>query len=307
MRASRRLSESLAVPRSGSRLAFPRVLRQSVRDLWSAQAMEWAAALSCYAFLSGFPLLLAVAAAASHAVAPAVVAARFSAVAEGFLPPDVVDLDPVVAAAVAAPARMGVFAILAWLLSGRRIFGALVTALDRVSDVDAREETVERRALVELALLAGVTVLFAAALVARPVLGALWDAVWGSGSGSPVGWLVGAAAHVLLLVAAFYALYAVVPRGERENRAALTGAVAAAMLVLVARAAFAAALDPLWTGFALAYGPLALAALLLSWGWVLGLIVLFGASLASHVKVMVIEGRSAREAEQRHVARKDAA
>ena len=44
-----------------------------------------------------------------------------------------------------------------------------------------------------------------------------------------------------------------------------------------------------------------------TWGWLLGLIILFGGSLASHVKVMVIEGRSASEAEWRHVAQKVAA
>jgi hypothetical protein len=49
---------------------------------------------------------------------------------------------------------------------------------------------------------------------------------------------------------------------------------------------------------------LALAALMLTWSWVLGLIELFGGFLASHVKVMVIEGRSAQEAERRHVAQK---
>jgi uncharacterized BrkB/YihY/UPF0761 family membrane protein len=63
----------------------------------------------------------------------------------------------------------------------------------------------------------------------------------------------------------------------------------------------------LWTSFALIYGPLALAALLLTWGWILGLIILFGGSLASHVKVMVIEGRGALEAERRHVAHKGTA
>jgi hypothetical protein len=38
--------------------------------------------------------------------------------------------------------------------------------------------------------------------------------------------------------------------------------------------------------------------------WVVGLIVLVGGSLASHINVMVIEGGSAEDAERRHVAQK---
>jgi uncharacterized BrkB/YihY/UPF0761 family membrane protein len=97
-----------------------------------------------------------------------------------------------------------------------------------------------------------------------------------------------------------------VPHGERDARAALTGALAATILVLVIRAIFLGILDRLWASFSLIYGPLALAALLLTWSWILGLIILFGGSLASHVKVMVVEGRSAQEAERRHVAHKGA-
>ena len=266
--------------------------------------MEWAAALAFYGVLSLFPLLLAGAAVASYVVPPTVITARLSAVVEGFLPAGVIDVDPIVLAAIAARGQVGLFAILLWLFAGRRILGALVTALDRISDVDARHETVTRRALVELVFLAGIGVLFLIALVARSLLGLLWEAVWGTGTTTPVTWVAGAAVHALLLVVTFFAIYTVVPHGERNTRAALTGAIAATVLVLVVRAIFLAVLDRLWASFSLIYGPLALAALLLTWGWILGLIILFGGSLASHVKVMVIEGQSAQEAERRHVAHK---
>ena len=65
--------------RSGPLSAAVRVLRQTVCDVWAAQAMEWAAALACYGVLSLFPLLLAGAAVVSYVVAPAVVTARLSA------------------------------------------------------------------------------------------------------------------------------------------------------------------------------------------------------------------------------------
>jgi membrane protein len=269
--------------------------------------MEWAAALSFYGVLSLFPLVLAGAAAASYVAPATLVTARLSAVVEGILPANVVDIDPIVSAAIAARAKVGLFAIALWLFAGRRILGALITALDRVSDVDARDETVTRRALVEVVFLAFIGMMFLVALVARSLLGLLWESVWGAGATSPVAWALGAAIHAFLLVVAFFALYTVVPHGERNTRAALIGAIAAAALVLMVRAIFLAVLDRLWASFSLIYGPLALAALLLTWGWILGLIVLFGGSLASHVKVMVIEGHSAQEAARRHVAHKSAA
>jgi membrane protein len=266
--------------------------------------MEWAAALACYGVLSVFPLLLAGAAVASYVVSPSVVTARLSVFVEGILPAGVVDVDPIVSAAIAARGQVGLSIIVLWVLAGRRILGALVTALDRVSDVDARHETVRRRALVELVVLAGIGLLFLLAVVARSLLGFVWQAVWGSTASTPLAWVVGAAVHLVLLVIAFFALYTVVPHGERNARAALIGAIAATVLVVIARAIFMAVLDRLWASFELIYGPLTLAALLLTWGWFLGLIILFGGSLASHVKVIVIEGRSPAEAERRHVAHK---
>ncbi len=288
-------------------LASARVLRQTIRDVWAGQAMEWAAALAFYGVLSLFPLLLAGAAGASYVVPPALVTARLSALVEGILPPGVIDVEPIVTAAIAARGQVGLLAIVLWLLAGRRILGALVTALDRVSDEDARHETIRRRALVELVFLAGIGLLFLVALVARSIVDLLWEAASGALPTTPVSWAIGAGVHALLLVVAFYALYTVVPHGERNRRAALIGAVVATVLVLVARVIFLAILHQLWASFLLLYGPLALAALLLTWGWTLGLIILFGGSLASHVKVMVIEGRSAQEAERRHVAHKVAA
>ncbi len=301
------MEEPLLV-RGARSLSTPhQVLRQTLRDVWAGQAMEWAAALACYGVLSVFPLLLAGAVAASYVVPPAVVTARLAAFVEGILPAGVIDVDPIVSAAIAARGQVGLSVVVLWVVAGRRILGALVTALDRVSDVDARHETVRRRALVELVALAGIGLLFLVALVARSLLGFVWETVWETGASSPLTWAVGAAVHALVLIAAFFALYTVVPHGERSTRAALIGAIAATVLVLVVRAIFVALLDRLWASFALIYGPLTLAALLLTWGWFLGLIILFGGSLASHVKVMVFEGRSASEAERRHVARKVAA
>jgi membrane protein len=280
------------------------VLRQTVRDVWAGNAMEWAAALAFYAVLSIFPPVLAGAALAAFIIDPSVVATRLSTLLEGFVPPGVVDIDPIVAAAIESRRRVGLLAILVWLIAGRRILGALVTALDRVSDVDERHESLQRRAMVEVVLLVGIGALFVLALAARSLLGLLWQAVWGNGSRHPLAWALGAVVHALLLVAAFYALYTVVPYGQRHRRSVLAGALVATALSLLVRAGFLVLVDRFWASVTLIYGPLALAALLLTWAWVVGLIVLFGGSLASHINVMLVEGSKAQEAERRHVARK---
>jgi hypothetical protein len=72
----------------------------------------------------------------------------------------VVDVDPIMTAAIAARTQVGLFVIVLWRLAGRPILGALVTALDLTSDADTRHETVQLRALVELVALAGIGVLF---------------------------------------------------------------------------------------------------------------------------------------------------
>src|SRR3712207_8046821 len=47
----------------------------------------------------------------------------------------------------------------------------------------------------------------------------------------------------------------------------------------------------LWASFALIYGPLTLAALLLTWGWLLALIILFGGSLRSEEHTSELQSR----------------
>ena len=290
--------------RAGERPPAWQVFRQTVSDLWAAQVMELAAALAFYGVLSLFPLVLAGAALASWVVSPAVVTDRLSSLVETGLPAGVMDVEPLIANAIAARGRTGLFAIVLWVLAGRRIFGALVTALDRVSDVDARQESVARRALVEVVALAGVGLLFAAAVLVRPLLTLLWDPGDSGNAVISIPRLIGTSVPVIMLLVAFFALYSIVPHGERNARAVAIGALAATCLALLLRACFVALFGQFWASYSLMYGPLALAAIMLTWSWVFGFIVLFGGSLASHVKVMVFEGRSAREAEARHVAHK---
>ena len=277
------------------------VLAQSLRDLHATDAPEVAAALAFYALLSLFPLLLAGAAAASWFVEPAWAVARITHLLGEFVPRGDIEVEAIVVGALAQRGRVGLVSVLILLVSGRRVLGALAKALNRVSDVDECREGVLRRVLVELAMLVGVGALFGLALSSGPMLGLLWDA--GDGAAWPGRAAVAAAlagARGVLLAAAFFLVYYFVPRGERDRRAALAGAAAAALLFLAARALFLLSVDRLWGSLSLVYGPLAVGAVLLLWAWYVALITLFGGSLASHAKVMLVEGRSAEEARRRH-------
>lgn len=277
------------------------VLLQSLRDLRTTDAPEVAAALAFYALLSLFPLLLAGTAATSWFLEPGWAVARIAHLLGEFVPSGEVEVEAIVGGAIAQRGRVGVLSVLVLLVSGRRVLGALAKALDRVSDVDEHRGGLLRRAAVELAMLLGVAALFALALSSGPLLGLLWrtaeGAPWPARAASAAAL---EAARGALLLASFFLVYYFVPRGERVKQAALAGAAAAALLFLLARALFLLWVDRLWGSVSLVYGPLAVGAVLLLWAWYAALITLFGGSLASHAKVMLVEGRSAAEAGRRH-------
>jgi membrane protein len=281
------------------------VVRRTVIDLWENSATEWAAALAFYAVLSLFPLALAGSALAAYFVQPDWATDRLTGLLSGIVPTGVVDVDAVVSAALAERRRVGLFAIVTWIVAGRRVFGALVTALDQVSDVDERHERFIRRILVELVLLVGLSLLFLLSFSARPLI----DLLFGGTETANVARTDGISFIIsifrfVLIVTAFVAIYAIVPYGKRQPKPVLIGATVAAGLFVLARTFFLMVLDRIWDNFSLIYGPLAFAAVLLLWAWYVSLVVLFGGSLASHAKVMVVEGHSAAHAERQHVSRK---
>lgn len=277
------------------------MLTQSLRDLAATDAPEVAAALAFYALVSLFPLLLSSAVVASFVVEPTWAVTRITDLLGEFVPSGAVEVEAIVTGALAQRGRVGLISFVVLLASGRRVLGALTRALNRVSDVDERRDPFLRRIAVEAALLVGIGAVFGLAISARPLLGPLEEA---GGSGS-LGARIAATAvlealRAGLLLGIFFLVYVVVPRGARDGRAALLGAAAATGLFLVARPLFLFWIGTFWDSLNLIYGPLAVGAALLFWSWYVALIALFGGSLASHAKVMAIEGRGAAEAARRH-------
>ncbi|MHB0859605.1 MAG: YihY/virulence factor BrkB family protein [Anaerolineae bacterium] len=55
--------------------------------------------------------------------------------------------------------------------------------------------------------------------------------------------------------------------------------------------------------YSVIYGSLGIVIIMILWVWIVALITLFGGQVASHAQMMLTEGRTAEEVEERHLAR----
>lgn len=281
--------------RSRSRDQWRSVIVQSLRDLWVSSALAF------YAVLSLFPLFITGMILASFVFDVDWATRQASDLLGLFLPSGREEIETIVTAAVAERGRVGILSLIVFVTTGRRILGALTKGLNHVSDVDEQRDTFRRRAVVELALVAGLIALGLLALAVQPLIDRVQEPL--RATPGPYGLLVAIASgsvRAALLLLVFTLIYAFVPQGQRLWRAVLTGAAVATALFLLAQGVFAGLSDVVWDNLRLLYGPLATAALLLSWAWYVALITLAGGALASHIKVMILEDDTAREAALRH-------
>lgn len=276
---------------------LPVVLR-TVKDLWRSNVFEWAAALAFYGMLSLFPLLIALAVLATLFTDADWAVARVSDLLGQFLPSGQIEVEKIVTAAADDRRRVGFVTALLLLVAGRRVLGALTKALNLVSDVDEQEERFQRQAGVEFGLLLLLGGFFLLALSAGPLLHVACRAAGIlPGSTGPAFGVLQVLLSGGLLLATFFLIFMVVPRGDRLTRAAFAGAVLSTALYMLARGGFLLVIDRLWTNLSIVYGPMAIAALLLLWAWYVGLIILIGGSFASHVKTMLCDERARAERE----------
>ncbi len=278
-----------------------RVVVQTVRDLWSGNVLEWASSLAFYGFISAFPLLIGILIVESYVLDSPWLAQQVTGLLANFLPEGGAQTGDILKSAVSERRRVGILSLVIFFFTGRRVLGVLAKGLNQVSDGDARDDSLVRRISIELALLAGLVAFVLLSLVTRPLLNLAWDtARFIPGPDNPAVTVMTGMFRVVPIMATFVLVYAFVPQGARLWCAVLVGAGAATALFLMAQAVFNLMAVRIWDTLALLYGPLALAALLLSWIWYVAVITLVGGGFASHVKVMVLEQQSAKQAHQRH-------
>ncbi len=265
------------------------ILNRTTRSIFANNAGEWAAAMAYYSLLSLFPLLLVAGSIAALVVDPRWAVERVTPVLGGMLPQGSDLIERIVEQAIAARGQIGVISSIALVWTASRVFSALTLALNAVCDDDDPQDA-PRRLIVSTLLLSGIASVFVLALLAGVFVDQLWD--WLRFVPGDRGVLFGIIRHTtraLSLVGAYFLIYRFVPRGTRERRAALIGAITATGLVLLAQPLFVLLLQRSGT-YQLIYGPLAAAATLMIWAWVVAFITLIAGQLAYHERALRSRG-----------------
>lgn len=275
---------------------------RSARDLVTDHAPQWAAAVAYYSLLSFFPLLLAGISLAAYFVDPQWATQQVTRLLGDLMPQGTDRVQKIVEETIAARDSASFLSIAALIWTGSRVFGVLTIALNIAYDV---EETYSfwKRLLVEVVWTLALGLLFILALSSGFLLHLLWNAlqILPAERGTvfqAIRWLV----PVLLLFTAFFLTYKYVPRGRQDARAAALGAGVATLLFLVARPLFVYYVQE-FGRYSLVYGSIAVAIIILFWAWIVALIALFGGEIASHYQMMILEGKSGEDVEQRHQER----
>jgi membrane protein len=266
-----------------------RLLWLSGQDFFADDGPQWSAALSYYAVLSLFPLLLALASLAAAFVDPVWAVERSVTLLATFLPLGDRLIAETVRGALEAGGRVGALSILVLLWSGSRVFSTLTHALNAAYDVEEPYVLWKRLGL-ELAMVLSVGLLFVLALSSGFLLSLAWRLL--GVLPHQRGFLFGLVKDVLplgLLLFTFYLAYRYVPRTRTDHRAALAGSAVAVLLFALARPLFVYYLEK-FARYNLIYGSLSIIIVLLVWIWLVAAIVLYGGEVASHVQRLWMEG-----------------
>jgi membrane protein len=279
------------------------VFKQSTSDMMIDNAMAWAAAVAFYGLFSIFPLLLIVAVIASYIVDANWAVDQATDLLESVAPIGAVEVGEIVRDAANVRGTIGILSFVTLLWSGTRVFGVLTMALNIAADADDNYGLI-RRTIVEVVMLLTIGVGFILVLAAPYLISMAWTMldILPGGQGV-IGEVVSTVVPILLMVAAYFAIYRFVPRRRLRWRAALTGAVVATLIFAIARPIFLSYVESTMDEFHMIYGSLAIIIVFVFWAWIVALITLFGGEIAAHVQMMVIDGMSAEEVARRHQQR----
>jgi membrane protein len=261
---------------------------------------HWAAAIAFYTLLSAFPLLVGVIVIASLFVDQEWATRQIADNLGDFVPSGEGQVEEIVASAFSAGAGAGAGSAIMLLWSGSWVFGALTTALNMAYDVDEKY-SFWKRLLFRLGLLLSVGVFMVIAVVSGPVIHLVMAAL----TTEPTLFTraLSALVPMMLIVAAFFLLYWLVPRRKVAWAPALSGAVFATIAFVLSREAFVTYLTYSGTNYDVIYGSLAIGIILVFWAWIVGIILLLGAELTSHLQALMVDGLTPDEVRERHLGR----
>jgi membrane protein len=267
-------------------------LLQAVRDAIADNATQWAAAIAYYSFLSLFPLLLAAVSLSAYFVSPDWAVGKAIILLRELVPEGDDAVQRIIHDAVhAAHPYVGAVSLLVLLFLGSRAFGALSRALN-IAYEGVQTGGFAARIAVEIGMMAAVGILFVGTLFSHYFLALLWGtARLLPMAPGPTFDVMVQVLRVLLLLTAFFLIYRFVPRKRLDRRSVFAGAGIATALFIAARPLFYGYVENL-ANYNLMYGGIAIAVVLLVWGWVAAFITILGGEVASHFQTMVLEGEA---------------
>ncbi|MBW3623768.1 MAG: YihY/virulence factor BrkB family protein [Armatimonadetes bacterium] len=278
------------------------LLVQTVKDCFTDNVPQWAAAVAFYGLLSLFPFTLAAISIAAYFVDVNWAISKISDGMGEFLPRGEEVIKSTLRDVIQARGTVGILSILALLWTGSRVFGVLTMALNIAYDVDETFGFFKRLMMEGLFMLTAGVLFFLA--LSSSVFLRLFQGVlqFLPEEGNSVFWIVTEAVPGLLLLGTYFLVYQFVPRTNPKWQASVAGAGAATLLFMIARPLFLGYIQQ-FASYNLIYGSLAAVIILLIWAWIVAYITLFGGELASHVHMMYFEGRSPEEVGESHEER----
>ena len=271
------------------------------QDFSKDNGTQWAAALSYYALMSIFPLMLAALSIAAAFVDVNQAVSQGMELASSFLPSGQDTIRSTIQAVYASRGTASVVSILLLIWSGTGIFAVARQALNIAFDSD-EDRSFVRRVLWQLGMAATLGVLLLAALVSSTIIGLVWGLL---GLGSQFATARTALQFLvqgLLLLLAFFLTYRFVPRASVHSRSAWIGAVFATVVFLIARPGFSFYTTH-FSNYSLVYGAFATLIILVFWAYLSAVIFLLGGQLAALIEALQYQGKTRDQVRQRHEVR----
>ena len=274
---------------------------QALKDSFADNATQWAAAIAYYSFLSLFPLLLAAVSLSAYFVSPDWAIGKAIVLLREFVPEGDAAVQRIIRDAVHdAHPYAGIVSLLLLLVLGSRAFGALSRALN-IAYEGEQTDSLARRIVIEIGMMTAVGVLFVCTLFSHYLLLFLSNAVrLLPGETGTTFTVMAQLIRVLLMLSAFYLIYRFVPRKRLNWKSIVLGAVVATSLLVAARPLFYGYVQNL-ASYNLMYGGIAIAVVLLVWGWVAAFITILSGEMASHFQTMVLEGAGAKAVDRKRM------
>ena len=266
------------------RVTALRLIARTLQEMSDDDATHMAAAISYYALISLFPLILGLIAIASFLIDDASTHTQITDWVTGFLPGSEEFVNEQIEFVLGLRSTVGVFAIVSLFWSGSAVFGGITRSINRAWDVHQdRPLHISKARPLLMALLTGSLFLFSTSITTFlrayerfatedfPFAGMFLDT-------SSIAILQ--ASSFALVFAVFLMLYKYVPNTKTYWQYIWVGALVAALLFEITKNLFIVYLHS-FSNFTSVYGALAPVIALMLWAYISGLILILGAELSS--------------------------